>query len=287
MPKLSNCSTCEALSHGLSTLKGSTVQLECPETVTESRSLSWYIRSGSNSIIYTINSDINPSLQSDLHQRLNITGNHTIGEYHLSISDVRESDEGTYECSISGTINRYRVKLTVVVEPYSVNTDNVLPDDKLQGTEGLDLIITCRAVGGKPTPDVKLLISGSIAATGKQSLQHTLSTISSSYDLKPLPPLFLQKSVVTEDTVPLNVSCTSHDSRPAANFTWLIGQNNKDVTINSSESRTLNSSTETFTVTSMLIYRVDRAYNGHVTCEARNIISSNASSSALLNIKRK
>lgn len=64
--------------------------------------------------------------------------------------------------------------------------ENVLQDDKLQGIEGLDLIITCTAKGGQPQPDLKLIISGSTVATGKQSLQHTLSTISRSYDRKTL-----------------------------------------------------------------------------------------------------
>lgn len=72
------------------------------------------------------------------------------------------------------------------VEPSSVIIENVLQDDKLQGTEGLDLIITCTAIGGQPRPDLKLIISGSTVATGKQSLQHTLSTISRSYDRKTL-----------------------------------------------------------------------------------------------------
>lgn len=74
--------------------------------------------------------------------------------------------------------------ITFSVEPSSVKIDSVLPDDKVSGTEGVDLIITCIAVGGKPKPDVKVLISGRTVATGKQSLQHTLPTISRSYDRK-------------------------------------------------------------------------------------------------------
>lgn len=68
------------------------------------------------------------------------------------------------------------------VEPISVHIDNVLPDEKLQGTEGLDLKITCTAVGGKPPPNVKLIISESTVATGNQFLQHTLATINRSND---------------------------------------------------------------------------------------------------------
>ncbi|XP_071132688.1 protein turtle-like [Mytilus edulis] len=298
---------------GLFALNSSTVQLECPYAASDGRRIVWKYSARSIFKTYSEGNMINPTFAKDLKERLQITGNHTKGEYHLNISDIRESDEGTYECTLSGSIGIHTEQLTVILEPVSVNIDNVLPDDKLSGTEGLNLIITCRAVGGKPPPNVKLTISGTIVATGNQSLQHTFSTISRSYDrkaitcyaghdvishyplidsaklylfLKPLPPIFTQSFVVTEETVPLNVSCTSLGSRPAANFTWLIGKNNFDVTSNSYESSTLNSSTETFTVTSTLIYKFSRTYNGQLlTCKASNIISSNISSSKLLNIK--
>ncbi|XP_063447530.1 nephrin-like isoform X2 [Mytilus trossulus] len=304
--------TTSTLAYGLFALEGSTVQLECPYTVTDLKSLRWR-RVDNNSITYSINSRINPSFSSNLQQRLNITGNQTEGEYHLSISDITKSDEGSYECSISGTSKIYTEQLTLIVEPSSVIIENVLQDDKLQGTEGIDLLITCTAIGGQPQPDLKLIISGSTVATGKQSLQHTLTKISRSHDretltcyagneeishyslaksakvyliLKPLLPIFFQKAIVIEEIVPLNVSCVSHGSRPAANFTWLIGKNKKDVTLKSYETSTFNSSTETFTVTSTLLYRVDRTYNGqYVTCEARNIVSGNVSSSKQLSIK--
>lgn len=94
-------------------LKGSTVQLECPYTVTDLESLTWR-RVDSNFITYSINSRINPNFPSDLQQRLNITGNQTDGEYHLSISDIRESDQGSYKCSVSGTSKIYTEQLTVI-----------------------------------------------------------------------------------------------------------------------------------------------------------------------------
>lgn len=102
-----------ALAYGLFALKGSTVQLECPSTATIVESLIWR-RVDSNTITYSINSKINPSFPSDLQQRLNITGNQTDGEYHLSISDITESDEGSYRCSISGTSKIYTEQLTVI-----------------------------------------------------------------------------------------------------------------------------------------------------------------------------
>lgn len=108
------------------------------------------------------------------------------------------------------------------------------------------------------------------------------------FSVKPLSPIFTQKFLGTEETLPLNVSCISHGSRPAANFTWFIGQTYMDVTINSSETKTFNLSTETFTVISTLNYNVDRTYNRQmITCKASNIISTNVSSNTLLNIKCK
>lgn len=62
--------------------------------------------------------------------------------------------------------------------------DNVSLEGKLQGTEGLDLKISCRADGGKPLPDVKLIISGVTFATGKQSIQQTLPKVKRAIDRK-------------------------------------------------------------------------------------------------------
>lgn len=68
------------------------------------------------------------------------------------------------------------------VEPSSVKIDNVSLENKLQGTEGLDLKISCKAVGGKPLPDVKLIFSEVTIAKGKQSILHTLPTVNRSMD---------------------------------------------------------------------------------------------------------
>lgn len=65
-------------------------------------------------IKYTIGTTINPNLAVELRSRLAVTGDHTAGNYHLSISDVRKSDEGIYDCALSGTSSVSRLQLTVI-----------------------------------------------------------------------------------------------------------------------------------------------------------------------------
>lgn len=96
----------------MNTLKGSTVQLVCPYTTTVERYLDWSYENGSVSVKYSIGTDINPNFLPELYKRLSITGNHTNGKYHLNISDVKESDEGTYVCSVFPNYNKQN--LTVI-----------------------------------------------------------------------------------------------------------------------------------------------------------------------------
>ena len=70
------------------------------------------------------------------------------------------------------------------VPPSSVNIENVTPENRLLRTEGQDLTVSCKAVGGKPTPNVVLIIDGQTVANQTQSVQHTLTTINRSYDQK-------------------------------------------------------------------------------------------------------
>lgn len=95
-------------------VQGSSVQLQCPYRVnySEGKRILWSRKD--DGIIYTIGIDINSKLQSELISRLKVIGDHTAGEYHLSISNVRKSDEGNYECSLSGTAGASALlKLTV------------------------------------------------------------------------------------------------------------------------------------------------------------------------------
>ena len=74
--------------------------------------------------------------------------------------------------------------LCFTVSPTSLSIENVTPENSLLGTEGQDLTVSCKAVGGKPAPNVVLIIDGQIVASQIQSVQHTFNTISRSYDRK-------------------------------------------------------------------------------------------------------
>ncbi|XP_063442099.1 cell adhesion molecule 2-like [Mytilus trossulus] len=235
-----------------------------------------------------------------MKSRLAVTGDHTAGYYHLSITDVRKSDEGSYVCQLSGTAGSTTQQLTVITNlPSGVLIGNVGLDKKLIGTEGENLIIRCFAVGGVPAPDVKLLISESVIKVAKSSVQFTLSSVHRSYDgqnitclagyeeipnypfnesariylkLKPYPPRFSSDSATTEETKPLVISCTSTGSRPKASIYWFLGDGKINITTNATQSSpSHDSTTDTYSITSTLIYSVDRIYNGkYLICGASN-----------------
>ena len=69
------------------------------------------------------------------------------------------------------------------VPPSSLTIENVTPgNNRLVGTEGQDLTVSCKAVGGKPAPNVALIIDEQYVATQTQTAQHTLNVINRSYD---------------------------------------------------------------------------------------------------------
>ncbi|XP_071176510.1 kin of IRRE-like protein 3 [Mytilus edulis] len=172
-------------------------------------------------------------------------------------------------------------------------------DNKLEGTEGTDLLIRCTAEGGKPPPDVKVTILDGTGSNGIKEVNYTIPTISRDYhrrtivckatsnafnismtatahiylNLKPLTPIFNSKEISTEETEPLRVSCISYGSRPAATFTWSIG--GKDVTSNSAASQPVTESNDTKTVTSTLTASVNRSHtNQIIICRASNTVGS-------------
>ena len=71
------------------------------------------------------------------------------------------------------------------VPPTSLSIENVTPQhSRLLGTEGLDLTVSCKAVGGTPAPNIVLIIDGQIVSNQTQSAQHTLTVINRYYDQK-------------------------------------------------------------------------------------------------------
>ena len=70
------------------------------------------------------------------------------------------------------------------VPPSSLTIENVTPENRLIGTEGQDLTVSCKAVGGIPAPYVVLIIGGQSAANQSQAVQYTLNAINRYYDRK-------------------------------------------------------------------------------------------------------
>ncbi|CAG2197911.1 unnamed protein product [Mytilus edulis] len=198
--------------------------------------------------------------------------------------------------------------LTVIIGPTAVSLDNVTQDNKIPGIEGKDMPIKCTAVGGHPPPDIKLVILGS-TYTSKQSAQRTFKPNSSmdcstvtcqagytdiSYfplnttayihlKLKPNISPFDSDTVDIEETKYFIVSCQSSGSRPAASMYWLLGQQN--ITLNTTSQSYHDPSTDKYSVTSNLRYRLNRNYNGlKLICRASNVAGS-METSIRVNIK--
>ena len=70
------------------------------------------------------------------------------------------------------------------VPPSSLSIENATPENRLLGTQGQDLTVSCKAEGGTPAPNVVLIIEGQTKANQTQTVQHTLTTINRSYDHK-------------------------------------------------------------------------------------------------------
>jgi hypothetical protein len=76
-----------------------------------------------------------------------------------------------------------KISYYFTVPPSSLNIENVTPENyRLVGTEGQDLTVSCKAVGGKPAPNVVLRIDGEYVTNQTQLVQHTLTVINRSYD---------------------------------------------------------------------------------------------------------
>ena len=68
--------------------------------------------------------------------------------------------------------------------PTSLSIENATLSSILAGTEGQDLTVSCKSVGGTPAPNVVLIIDEQSVASQTQIVQHTLNTINRSYDQK-------------------------------------------------------------------------------------------------------
>ena len=68
--------------------------------------------------------------------------------------------------------------------PSSLTIETVTPQNRLFGIERQDLTVSCKAVGGKPAPNVVVIVDGQTKASQPKSVQYTLNTINICYDRK-------------------------------------------------------------------------------------------------------
>lgn len=92
-------------------IRGQYVELQCAFKSTD-KIILWMIGTSGLSegtIIY-------PHVQPDeFRERLSITGNHDVGEYHLTIRNLSKTDAGTYSCLPSGTASQpSNVQLSII-----------------------------------------------------------------------------------------------------------------------------------------------------------------------------
>ena len=102
--------------------------------------------------------------------------------------------------------------------------------------------------------------------------------------MKPFTPTITGYSGSIVEAKPLVVTCATTGSRPRATLQWTIGQN--DVTSDATEPSSYITASDTYTVTSVLTYSVEKNHNGKVlACKAANVAaSSGVQTSIALNV---
>ena len=105
--------------------------------------------------------------------------------------------------------------------------------------------------------------------------------------MKPLRPTITGYTGSTENTKPLDVTCTTTGSRPKTTLQWTIGQ--KDVTSDATERSSHIIASDTYTVISDLTYSVGKSDNGQeLRCKVANVaVPSGVQTKITLNVKCK
>ncbi|CRL01064.1 CLUMA_CG014257, isoform A [Clunio marinus] len=183
----------------------------------------------------------------------------------LDIEDIRRHDEGIYRCRVdfrTSQTQSFRYNLTVIILPeYPVVLNR--RGRPLNGTvlgpkeEGDDVLLTCRVVGGRPTPMVRWLVNGLIVdeqveqstgdlnenrlmwpsvqrsdlnsiftcqAINTQLVEPRESSFVLDLHLKPLQVKILNPMTPLVADRRYEVSCESRGSRPNAIITWYKGK---------------------------------------------------------------
>ncbi|XP_038076045.1 neural cell adhesion molecule 1-like [Patiria miniata] len=139
--------------------EGDTVKFVCDLTNVIGYSVYWLYRSQGGFVRYlSIDRSViaNPPLPPQLEQRLSIIGNESQDEFTLRITNVQETDEGTYSCRY-GYLGRNvetagTADLMVQVPPSTQSPwCSVQPESRAVGDYGT---LYCNSQAGKPTPNI-------------------------------------------------------------------------------------------------------------------------------------
>ncbi|XP_060081861.1 nephrin-like [Ylistrum balloti] len=269
------------------TRQGGTLTLQCPDT---GGSTSWVVTS--TGFIYASGTRINPNLADPIKTRLAV--NNESGIYSLQISNVQLSDVREYRCVVGVSDTFYHLLLYIPPDfPKIENTVSVEGQNRTIGTEDGSMNLTCNAFGGTPASNVSWIKGGVILVTSANAVQYrkvftreddrNMYTCQSSspaltssqttsvliyLDLKPRKPTISGQMSTTVNTN-LQVVCESTGSRPAADIEWNVGGTWQSS--NPTEVKVIDSSTETYNVTSTLSLQVTRPDDGKsVYCRANN-----------------
>ena len=102
--------------------------------------------------------------------------------YQQQVDNPLQCDMKLYE---GVYIDIHMIRYYFTVPPSSLSIENATPsNNRLVGTEGQDLTVSCKAVGGTPSPNVILIIDGQSKANQTRSGKHTFTNINRSYDHK-------------------------------------------------------------------------------------------------------
>ncbi|VDI65807.1 Hypothetical predicted protein [Mytilus galloprovincialis] len=290
----------------ISEVYGTTIFIQNMSTVTLNCSYQYkqwdleWIRQANDSkqLQLSLHTTISKELPKELYERLEVRVKSGRRVYYLIIHNATTTDEGEYICidKIEKEGALYARYTLFMIQPMEkLELWNETTNNRLNGVEGQDFHIKCAAIGGQPPPFLTIKMRKKLVAQGKQSVVHTIKTITRDFDnasiecvandsalntelsteayiflnLKPLAPIFDRVPVVLKEIEPLEISCTSIGSRPAALFNWFM--EDKNITSYSTQKYAYDYTTDTWIITSVLTYTVVRQTNGQlITCRAIN-----------------